>query len=91
MRMIVTRRAQVARLFLILAFIAVAAPPRHATAAASPNGVTNSTVDDGTAECWAHGAMHSARAPEPNACRRSGQQPPTSGLYSRHYFGAAAE
>jgi hypothetical protein len=91
MRMIVTRGAQVARLFLILAFIAVAAPPRHATAAASPNDVTNSTLDDSTAECWAHGAMHSVRVPDVNACRRSGQQPPASRLYSRHYFGAAAE
>jgi hypothetical protein len=89
--MIVTTGTRAARIFLILAVIAVAAPLCGAAAAASPNDLTNSTVDDGTAECSTREAMPSAGEPGSNACRRSGQQPPTSRLYSRHYFGAAAE
>jgi hypothetical protein len=89
--MIVTAGTRAARLFLILAVIAFAVPPRHAAVAASPNAVTNSTLDDGTAECSTRATPRSAGSPDANACRRSGQEPPTSSLYSRHYFGAAAE
>jgi hypothetical protein len=89
--MTVTTARRAARLFLILAFIVSAATARNAAAAASPNDVTNSTVDDGTAECSTRAATRSTGRLDRDACRRSGREPPTSGLYSRHYFGAAAE